>query len=401
MRDEERTVVVFSGGGTGGHLYPALFLAEALVERRPDVRPVFVGAQRGIEARVLPTRGVEHVLVPALGFERGARLSNWKVVPQLARSRARVAELYQQLRPELVVVTGGYAGAPAGAVAVLRGVPLALQEQNAVPGVTTRWLAPFARQVHVAYPEARERLPARARPKVILSGNPVRLPTAGDRSEARRSLEVPLTGTLVLVVGGSQGSQSLNRAVLEAVAAVTKGDLPLPVDLDLLWSTGPAHLADVRAALREVGLPAWVRTVGYLEHMELALAAADLAVSRAGAMATSEFLAWGLPSLLVPLPTAAADHQTANAKSLESMGAAVHLPEANLDGPRLWGAVLDAVSDPARLLERRRAALSRGRPDAARQIAAALDALLPPASGGSSVAASPTTDALRRPGAGA
>jgi UDP-N-acetylglucosamine--N-acetylmuramyl-(pentapeptide) pyrophosphoryl-undecaprenol N-acetylglucosamine transferase len=211
---------------------------------------------------------------------------------------------------------------------------------------------------------------------VIESGNPVRAPTAVDRTEARRAFALPVEGRVVLVVGGSQGSLALNRAVLDAVRGVSNGQLERPEDLTLLWSTGPAHLAEVEAELDGLGRPDWVRAVGYIDRMDQALAAADLALSRAGAMATSEFLAWGLPSVLVPLPTAAADHQSENARSLELAGAAVHLPENALVPGALWRALLE-LGSAERLALGREAALRRARPEAAARIASDLERLLP------------------------
>jgi UDP-N-acetylglucosamine--N-acetylmuramyl-(pentapeptide) pyrophosphoryl-undecaprenol N-acetylglucosamine transferase len=343
------------------------------------VRPVFVGALRGVEARVLPARRVEHVLLPVLGFERGSGgLGRLRALPELGRSLQQVAELYQRLHPELVVVTGGYAGAPAGIVAAARGVPLALQEQNSVPGITTRLLARFASQIHIAFPETVDRLPPSARGRVSRSGNPVRPPVPIDAAEARSSFGIRADATVILVVGGSQGSLALNEAVVDAVRGVEKGGLERPRALELLWSTGPSHLDRVRVELDALGAPAWVHAVGYIDRMDGALAAADLAVSRAGAMATSEFLAWGLPALLVPLPTAAADHQTENAKSLEAAGAALHLPQASLTGEALWRRVLELAADPVHLEKTRAAARRVARPDAAREIAAQLARLLPP-----------------------
>ena len=371
-------VAVFAGGGTGGHLYPALALADALVELRPDVRPVFVGARRGIEARVLPERGVEHVLLPVRGVARNEGLANWRVVPDLLRSLARAGGLFRRERPGVVVVTGGYAGGPAGLMAVLGGVPLVLQEQNSVPGVVTKVLSRFARQVHVAFPEVADHLPASAREKVQVTGNPIAPPRPIDRDDARRAFGLQPAATVVLVVGGSQGSRALNEAVLDAVRGVEEGRLGRPPGLQLLWATGSSHEAGVREALAAVGNPAWVRAVGYIDDMHSALGSADLAVSRAGAMATSEFLAWGLPAVLVPLPTAAANHQEHNAVALEKGGAAAHLPERDLSGERLWTALTGLAGDPARLEAHRNAARERGRPESARRIAAALADQLPP-----------------------
>jgi UDP-N-acetylglucosamine--N-acetylmuramyl-(pentapeptide) pyrophosphoryl-undecaprenol N-acetylglucosamine transferase len=379
---DEGRVVLFAGGGTGGHLYPALALADALAERRPDVRPVFVGARRGIEARVLPEQGRVHLLLPVLGLARGGGLGNGSVVPALVRSVGLVDGLVRRLRPELVVVTGGYAAAPAGIVALLRGLPLVLQEQNAVPGLTTRLLARGARQVHVAFPEVASGLPSSVRPRVMHTGNPVRPPRAVDRAAARAFFGLAPRGTVVLVTGGSQGSRALNQVVGDAVRDVEAGTSVRPEDLQLLWSTGPDHLDSVRQGLAET-TPSWVRTVGYIDDMERALGVADVAVSRAGAMTTSEFLAWAIPMVLVPLPTAAEDHQTHNARALEQAGAAVHLPERGLTGEELWSTVTGLAVDPARLEAQRKAARQRGRPESAARIAAALDGLLaPPVRGG-------------------
>lgn len=376
MHDAARTPVVFSGGGTGGHLYPALALAEALVAVRPDVRPFFVGASRGVEARILPQRGVEHVLLPVEGFARGGGLGGIRVLPALAASLLRTAELFQGLRPEAVVVTGGYAGGPAGIVAGLQGIPLVLQEQNAVPGVTTRLLGMWARRVHVAFPEAVERLPRRSRAGARVTGNPVRPAPALERGDARATFGVPAAAFVVLVVGGSQGSLALNRVVLEAIRGVTAGALSRPDDLHLLWSTGPKHHEGVAVELEALGAPAWVHALPYIDEMPAALAGSEVAVSRAGAMATAELLNHGLPAVLVPLPTAAADHQTRNARALADAGAALLAPEAGLTGAGLWEHLTRLAGDPELRAGMAAAARERARPDAAREIARDIASLL-------------------------
>lgn len=377
MADAGGVVAVFSGGGTGGHLYPALALADAVGRLRPDVRPFFVGAQRGIEARILPARGVEHLLLPVQGVQRRRLLANLGVVRALAASVLAVRRVFRTLRPGMVVVTGGYAGGPAGIAAGLLGIPLALQEQNAVPGATTKLLSRWARQVHVAFPEAVEHLPRKARKRARVAGNPVRPPVEIERGAARRALGLQEEGVVVLVSGGSQGSAALNDLVMGAVRGVQQGTLPLPSGVQLLWSTGPGHIEAIQAALQAAGAPAWVRAVGYLDDMPAALATADLAVSRAGAMATSEFTAWGLPAVLVPLPTAAADHQSRNAEALAAVGAALHLPQAGLQPERLWTALVELSTEPTRREAMAAAALRRGHPQAALHIASALVELLP------------------------
>ena len=375
----DRIVTVFSGGGTGGHLYPALALAGALKRIRPDVRPFFIGAERGIEARVLPEHGVEHLLVAVEGGRRGGDIAgNLKVLAQLAKAVTRVAGLFRRLRPRLVVVTGGYAGGPAGIVAVLTRTRLVLQEQNSLPGITTRFLSVFASEVHLAFPEAVASLPRRSRLRARVTGNPVLPPTTIDRAAAAAAFGLDPSRPVVLVVGGSQGSEALNEGILGAVTAVIQGGVSGPDDLQLLWATGLTHLERIQDTLLKEGNPSWVHAVGYIQEMPQALALASIAVSRAGAMATSEFLAWGIPSILVPLPTAAADHQTRNAEALQEAGAALYFTQKEMTGEVLWGAVQGLLSRPAERERMARAARARGRPEAVLEIARSLEALLPP-----------------------
>jgi UDP-N-acetylglucosamine--N-acetylmuramyl-(pentapeptide) pyrophosphoryl-undecaprenol N-acetylglucosamine transferase len=233
--------------------------------------------------------------------------------------------------------------------------------------------------VHLAFPEARDFLPRRARRRARVSGNPVREPAPVERTAARKSYGLDPEGQVALVVGGSQGSASLNRLILEGVASVEEGRLRRLPGLQILWVTGPEHLDQVEGELRSLGSPGWVRPVGYIHEMPIALAAATLAISRAGAMTTSEFLAWGIPAILVPLPSAAANHQTLNAESLERAGAALHLPQPELTGARLWESATALLGDRGRLEAMSAAALSRGNPHASREIARELVAILPPA----------------------
>ncbi len=370
-------VAVFSGGGTGGHLYPALALAEALSKLRPDLKILFLGARQGVEARILPERGADHLLLPVRGFRRGRFLENLVVAWAFLRSLLITGRLFSRLRPGIVVVTGGYACGPAGLAASIMGIPLVLQEQNAHPGFTTRVLSRWSRQAHLGFPEARDFLPARARSRARLSGNPVREVVPTDAAEAKARFGLEPGSRVILVVGGSQGAGALNKAVLEVIGGVAAGQLDRPEDVRLLWATGPKKLEEIQRQLEALGQPGWVHALGYIQEMPEALSSATLAVSRAGAMTTSEFLAWGVPAVLVPLPTAAADHQSRNAESLAGAGTAIHLPEAGLAGASLWKAVLSLLSTPGALSAMKEAALKAGRPSATREIAEALERLLP------------------------
>jgi UDP-N-acetylglucosamine--N-acetylmuramyl-(pentapeptide) pyrophosphoryl-undecaprenol N-acetylglucosamine transferase len=369
-------VVVFSGGGTGGHLYPAIAIADALRERRPDVRVVFVGARRGLEARVLRELEEEHYLLPIQGVDRSRPLSVWRPMWALLASIVRLVRLFARLRPEAVVVTGGYAGAPSGVLAGLQGVPLVLQEQNAVPGLVTAALARWAVRVHVAFPEVVDQLPI-GRGRVALTGNPARMASPLKRDEARSRFDLSPDAFVVLIVGGSQGSLALNRVMIEGVRGVADGSLDRPEHLHLLWATGPRHHRLVEAAIQETSSQAWVRALPYIEDMPAALAAGDLAVARAGAIFTAELLNQGLPAVLVPLPTAAADHQSLNAESLAAAGAALVEPEQGLTGSDLWGTLLRVISKPGEVEAMGRAALARARPHAAADVAADVAAVLP------------------------
>ena len=364
----EAPVIVLSGGGTGGHLYPALAIADAVRAERPDVRVFFVGARRGLEARVLPERGEDHLLLPVHGIDRSRPLSSWRALTGLAVGLVRVARLFARLRPELVIVTGGYAGAAAGLMAGLMGVPLVLQEQNSVPGAVTKLLTRFATRVHLAFPEAAGRLPVGAH-RCVVSGNPIRPRSGLPRDEAREAFGVPAHVTLTWVTGGSQGSLALNRGVTAYVEGVARGELDRPDLLHLLWATGHVHFDGVVSALRAVGEPVWVHALPYVNDVPDALAASDMALTRAGAMTTAELLNQGLPAILVPLPTAAEDHQMFNARALEAAGAATVLPEDELTPERLADELTALASDADRRASLRLRALERARPDATRTIA--------------------------------
>ncbi|NNF27536.1 MAG: hypothetical protein HKN73_09980, partial [Gemmatimonadetes bacterium] len=188
------TVVVFSGGGTGGHLYPALAIADALIRLRPDVRPHFVGARRGIEARVLPERGLPHTLLEVEGLSRTHALSNLRVLAHLGRATWSLVRAFRRMKPSAIVLTGGYASAPAGLAGAALRLPIVVQEQNEQPGLTTKLLARWATQIHLAYPEAATKLPPGAREVARTTGNPIRPPTDIARADARAVFDLPADG---------------------------------------------------------------------------------------------------------------------------------------------------------------------------------------------------------------
>jgi UDP-N-acetylglucosamine--N-acetylmuramyl-(pentapeptide) pyrophosphoryl-undecaprenol N-acetylglucosamine transferase len=346
---------------------PALAIAAALSEVRPDIEPVLVGARRGVEATLLPRRPFRFHLVSAEPLYRRAwwRNARWAVASW--RLIAECRRVLRTERPAIVIGTGGYAAAPMLLGAVMRGVPIVLQEQNALPGLTTRWFARRARQVHLGFPEAERHLRVGPRTEVFRLGNPIAPPRgAPTRAAARAALGIAPEARVLFVFGGSQGARRLNAVVAELADA---GRLD---DVTLCWSTGAGQWDTYgRYAAPPLRLvrPFW-------DPIAEAYAAADVVVSRAGAMTTAELCAFGLPAVLVPLPTAAADHQTKNAEALRQAGAALHLPESGLVAEVLLEAVKSILEHPETASRMRAQALSRGRPDAARRIAEAIAALM-------------------------
>lgn len=355
--------VVITGGGTGGHLMPALAIAAALERRRPDVVPVLVGAERGIEARVLPGRGYRYHLLPAEPLYRGTWWRNLRWPLLLPRLLARAGRILDEERPALVVGTGGYAAFPVLFAARRRRIPIALEEQNAFPGITTRRFANVAAQIHLGFPEAEGRLRPGPNTRVFTLGNPVVPPNAPERDAGvRAALGLPVGVPVVLVMGGSQGAAAINRVLAEALNA---GGLE---NSAVLWSTGAAEFERYEQFAR----PPFRQIRPFWDPIAEAYAAADLVVARAGAMTTAELQAWGLPSVLIPLPTAAADHQSHNAAALAAVGAAVHLPQAELTAARLTDLVEGLLADRKRLAEMAGQARQRGHPGAAEAVATEL-----------------------------
>ena len=346
--------IVIAGGGTGGHLMPALALAQALRAARPDVELLLVGAERGIEAQVLAHHPFPYRLLPLEPLYRRAWWRNLRW-PRVAWRVWRATDrLLDEQRPAVVVGTGGYAAGPVVWRAQRRGIPTVLQEQNAFPGLATRWLARRARQVHLGFPEARGLLTPGPDTQLFSFGNPIAPPDGAGGED----LGLDAARPRVLVFGGSQGARALNAAVAGAL------DRHLLDGVSVLWGTGPAHAP----ALARYAVPGRVVVRGFFDPMASAYRVADLVVSRAGAMTVAELCAWGRPSILVPLPSAAADHQTWNARALAAAGAAVLLAERDLRPDSLALLVTQLVTDPARLATLGAQARVRGHPDAAREI---------------------------------
>jgi UDP-N-acetylglucosamine--N-acetylmuramyl-(pentapeptide) pyrophosphoryl-undecaprenol N-acetylglucosamine transferase len=341
---------------------PALAIADAMVRLDPSVRPFFVGSLRGIEANVLPQRPWPYALLPLEPIRRHQWWLNATLPLSLLRVLRQVSGLVAKHRPVLVVGTGGYAAGPVAWGAGRLGVPGVLQEQNAFPGLTTRRLAGQVRQIHLGFPEARRYLRPGRRTQVFDSGNPILPPPTvrPERRKAKARWGFGADQAVVLVVGGSQGALPINAAVDAAL-----GEGRWPEGTGLLWQSGSATFE--RFAARSDRHRVVVRA--FIDPIADAYAAADLVVGRAGAMTIAELCAWGLPAILIPLPTAAAGHQLTNARALADAGAAVLLEQSSANASVLSDRIRSLLGDPAGLAHLSQAASDRAHPDAAEFIA--------------------------------
>lgn len=360
--------VLIAGGGTAGHVFPALAVAHELAGAGADV--AFAGTAAGPEGPLARAGGFPFVEVEASPFVRAVSLRAAAAPVVAARSVRRCRPLVDAA--DVVLGMGGYVSVPV-ALAALRGRrPLVLHEQNAVPGLANRLLARAARAVALGFAEARRGLPRRA--KAVVTGNPVRedvLAVPGDRErlakEAVRDLDLDPSRRTVLVLGGSQGALHVNRSVVDAVRRLDREDL------QLLVLAGPAHADATRSALGDPPrVP--VRVLPFLERIELAYAAADLVVARAGASTVAEVSVCGIPSILVPYPYATGRHQEANARALQRAGGASVLHDDELTGAVLAERVAELLDAPARLSAMGERARAWSRPDAASALASVVRA---------------------------
>ncbi len=364
---------MIAGGGTGGHIFPGMAIAEAIENESPGAEVLFAGRGGSLEERVVANSGHGFIAVPSMGLRRAADLRNLCVPFVVAAGYLTALRALSARRPEVAIGTGGFVSLPPLLAASTIGVPIVLQEQNSYPGLATRVMSGRAREVHVSFDETRRYLP-KAR-KVVLSGNPVRasLGTA-DRSRSRQALGLSPDGVVVLVVGGSGGAHRLNEAVAGAAERLAADGI------ELVAQTGAQDEAMVRDAVSRAGLRGVVSA--FFDDMATVYAASDLAVSRAGATAIAELELLGLPSLLVPYPFATEGHQMKNALAMEGAGASAVVPDSEFTADVLVSRVRELTRGRERLLAMADAARKLARPDAAVRVARAALALADESKGG-------------------
>ncbi|TRX71869.1 undecaprenyldiphospho-muramoylpentapeptide beta-N-acetylglucosaminyltransferase [Carboxylicivirga sp. M1479] len=314
--------VIVSGGGTGGHIFPAISIANSLKELEPSAQILFVGAEGKMEMDKVPAAGYDIVGLPVAGFHRKLTLRNLAFPFKLIRSMLKARRVIKDFKPDVAVGVGGYASGPVLRIASQSGIPSLLQEQNSYPGVTNKILAKKAAKICVAY-DGMERF--FAKDKILVTGNPVRkdLINTISKDEALDFWELDANKKTVLVIGGSLGARSINNGLINTIAN-------LPSDIQLIWQTGKFYFDEMKSKL-PVELKDRVIVTDFIGRMDMAFAAADMVVSRAGASSISELAIIGKPTIFVPSPNVSEDHQTKNAMALVDKEAAILIKDAMVD----------------------------------------------------------------------
>ncbi|MCR4805078.1 MAG: undecaprenyldiphospho-muramoylpentapeptide beta-N-acetylglucosaminyltransferase [Clostridia bacterium] len=354
--------VVLSCAGTGGHIYPAIAIADKIRSEEPDAKILFIGTKTGMENRLVPAAGYEIRGIDASGFNRRNLLKNVKTARDLVKGGREAEAILREFQPDAVLGTGGYVTGPVVRKASKMGIPCFLHESNVVPGMANKMLEKYADGIFVSFEESREHFAHKER--VVLTGNPIRRGfLAGDRAKARAEKGLSDEDFMVLVTGGSLGAQVLNLATVDLVRTLAASGRSIRV----FFVTGRRYFEEVKALLSEIaGADEFVRLIDYADDMPVLMAAADLIVSRSGAIAMTEILASGKPSILIPSPNVTNNHQYYNAKSASDAGAAVLIEEKNMkDGYGIFtDAVLALSGDRDRLSRMANCAAKAGRKDA-------------------------------------
>ena len=353
--------IIISGGGTGGHIFPAISIANALKSLRPDIKILFVGAIDRMEMQRVPAAGYKIKGLPICGFDRQHKLRNIKVLYKIWKSQRMAKKIISDFKPNVVVGVGGFASGPTLNMAATMGIPCLIQEQNSYAGVTNKLLAKKAEKICVAYEGMERFFPAE---KIIMTGNPVRqalLNTTITRELALKNLGLDPAKKTILLLGGSLGARTINVSVLLHL------DLIKSTEVQFIWQTGSTYSAAIKEELKGENIPN-LKVTDFITDMAAAYKAADLVISRAGAGSISEFCLLGKPVILVPSPNVAEDHQTKNALALSTRDAAIHVKDADAPANLLELAV-HTVNDDNKLKSLSENVLKLALPDSAEIIA--------------------------------
>jgi len=366
--DDTAKRILIAGGGTGGHVYPALATIEAL-KKRGDFKFLYVGGKNGIETRIVPSQNIPMKTIWIAGIARSLTLKNLLFPFKLLASLAASWKIVSRFRPDAAVGTGGYVSGPVLFITAKRGVPVLIQEQDVHPGLTTKLLAKHAKKICLAFPGAEKHFLGMSE-KIVVTGNPVRNDLLGiTPAEGRKIWQLDKDKLTIFVFGGSQGARSINEAMGKILPALLR-----KYDIQLLWQTGEKQYDAVIESL-EIDEKR-VRIVPYVKKMNAAYAAADLIICRAGAITLAELANVGKPAVLVPYPFAAGDHQVRNSQMIVEAGAAIMVEEKNGWGANLQMAIERLLTDPALREQQSTAWQKLARPTAADDIAAEIIKLI-------------------------
>lgn len=361
MKKEYR--IIISGGGTGGHIFPALSIADAIKRKYPAAKILFVGANNRMEMQRVPDAGYDIVGLPIAGFDRKNLLKNIKVLWLILKSQRMAKKVIKEFAPQVAVGVGGYASGPTLKMAASMNIPTLIQEQNSYAGVTNKILAKKAKMICVAY-EGMERFFPHE--KIKLTGNPVRkslIDMRSNRNEAMSRMNLDPDKKCVLIVGGSLGARSINESIMAQLELIKKNS-----DIQFVWQTGKLYFEEMKKRVAEAGAPKNLIVTDFVTNMADALSAANLVVSRAGAGSISEFALIGKAVILVPSPNVSEDHQTKNAMALVNKNAAIYIADAKAKD-ELVAKAIETVKDDALLASLEENIEKMGRPNAAEEIA--------------------------------
>lgn len=355
--------IIISGGGTGGHIFPAISIANAIMELRPNAKILFVGAEGRMEMQRVPDAGYEIIGLPIAGFDRKHLWKNAAVLCKLVRSQWKARKIIKNFRPQVAVGVGGYASGPTLKTAGMMGVPTLIQEQNSYAGVTNKLLARKAKKICVAYEGMEKFFPA---DKIIMTGNPVRQNlTKGmpPREDAIRSFGLKPGRKTILIVGGSLGAGTINQTLTAGLDMIRANS-----EVQFIWQTGKYYYPQVKEAVQKAGELPNLHVTDFIKNMAAAYAAADLVISRAGAGSISEFCLLHKPVILVPSPNVAEDHQTQNALALVNKEAAICVKDSDAE-EKLIPTALSIVCNDRKLKELSENISQLALPDSAQIIA--------------------------------
>ncbi|MDB3085346.1 undecaprenyldiphospho-muramoylpentapeptide beta-N-acetylglucosaminyltransferase [Clostridioides difficile] len=351
--------VLLSGGGTGGHVYPAIAIANKIRDEHPDAEIIFVGTEKGIESEIVPKYGFELKTVTVQGFKRKIDFDNVKRVFKLFKGLEQSRKIVKKFKPDVVIGTGGYVSGPVLFNASMGKIPAIIHEQNSFPGVTNKILSKTVTKVLTSFEDSHKRFPETAEDKLVFTGNPVRKEILLSRKNiARKNLAISEEKRMVLCYGGSGGSRKINDAMRLVIKNMVNEDIAF------IFATGKSYYDEFMESISDVNLKPYQKVVPYLEDMANALAASDLVIGSAGAISLAEITALGKPSIIIPKAYTAENHQEYNAKSIEKQGAGIAILEKNLTPESLNTAVFKLLGDRELLVDMANASKTIGKPEA-------------------------------------